>query len=69
MLTFEPIIRKKYPLQYVLTAEDKKKLLAANKDNTNISYLSLLKEMFTYKHLTVEDYLKGWSGIVLFQIK
>lgn len=67
MLTLNSIIENKYPVGYVLNAEDKIALLNENKDN-NYSYYCLLKEMLTYE-TTVNDLLRGWGGVNLFTIK
>ena len=68
MLTVNYLIDKKLPLGHVLTSEDKKALLEENRCG-DFSYLSLMKEMFHYKHITIQDLLNGWSGIKIVSIK
>jgi len=62
MLTINYLIEKKVPVHRLLCPADKKALLEENKDG-DISYLSLMREMFHYDHITVSDLLKGWGGI------
>jgi len=62
MLTINYLIDNKVPADKVLTPEDKAALLEENKDG-NFSYLCLMKEMFFYKHITVNSLLNGWGGI------
>jgi len=50
-----------------LTIEDRKELIEENKD-INISYLSLIKEMLFYRHMTVEQLLAGWGGVQVFKV-
>lgn len=67
MLTINYLIAKKLPTDHVLTAADKKALLEENKDK-NFSYLCLMREMFSYKHNTIADLLRGWGGVTLVQV-
>lgn len=67
MITIKCLIDKKYPIDHVLTDEDRKALIEENKD-ANYSYLCLLKEMLHYRDMTVESILHGWSGIKLVKI-
>ena len=67
MLTVNYLIKKKLPVSYILTDEDKQELIKENKD-ANYSYLCLMREMFHYRHITIEDLLNGWSGINLVKI-
>jgi hypothetical protein len=67
MLTMNCIVEKKYPLSHELTAEDKNNLLKENKDK-NYSYYCLLREMLGYK-TSVEGLLRGWGGVILFNLK
>lgn len=67
MLTINYLIENKTSINSILTNEDKTALLLENKDN-DFSYLSLMREMFFYKHITVSDLLKGWGGIKLVSI-
>lgn len=67
MITINYLIKLKLPTSHILTAEDKRELLAENKE-ANYSYLCLLKEMFEYKHTTIGDLLKGWGGVNLVKI-
>lgn len=67
MLTINYLIKNKLPLSHTLTDEDKKALLEENKDG-NFSYLCLMKEMFAYKHTTVESLLNGWGGVKLVKL-
>jgi hypothetical protein len=62
MLTINYLIEKKVPVHRLLSPADKKALLEENKDG-NISYLSLMREMFQYDHITVSDLLNGWGGV------
>ncbi len=68
MLTVKYLLDKKLSLGHVLTSEDKKALLEENKYG-DFSYLSLMKEMFSYKDTTVESLLRGWGGVVIVSIK
>lgn len=67
MGTLEYLKEKGYSLDKVLNDEDKREIL---KENANIdcSYLSLIKEMFSYE-VTVRDLLRGWGGVSLFTLK
>ena len=67
MLTIKYCTDNKLPLDHVLTDEDKKAILKEN-EGGNFSYLCLMKEMFFYKHITVESLLRGWSGITLVKV-
>ena len=67
MLTIKYLIKKKLPDNTVLTVKDKQELLKENKDN-NYSYLCLMREMFNYNHITVNDLLKGWGGVKLVKV-
>ena len=62
MLTINYLIEKKVPVHRLLSPADKKALLEENKGG-NTSYLSLMREMFYYDHITVSDLLRGWGGI------
>lgn len=67
MLTVNYCKKNQLPIEHVLTDEDKKALLEENKDG-NFSYLCLMKEMFNYKHITVESLLRGWGGVALVKV-
>lgn len=67
MGTIQCLIDKKYPLDHVLTDEDKKAILEENK-GINVSYLSLLREMLSYSDRTVSDVLRGWGGVQLVKV-
>lgn len=67
MLTVNYFVENKLSVNHVLTPEDKQQLLIENK-NGNYSYLSLLREMLSYRGMTVQDVLKGWSGIQLVKV-
>ncbi len=64
-LTINHLKENKYPLDHVLTSDDKIALIEENKD-ANFSYVCLMKEMFHYNGVTVESVLHGWSGVRLF---
>lgn len=66
MLSLQPLIDKKKPINEPLTEQEKQELIKYNKD-ANYSYLSLLKEYLNYAE-TVNDLLKGYSGIKLFKV-
>lgn len=68
MLTVQYAIDNKIPVDRVLTKEEKDAIILENKDK-DISYVSLLNEMFFYSHITMRDVLHGWSGIKLVTIK
>ena len=68
MGTLECMIKKKYPLEHILTDEDKQAIIAENKD-INISYLSLIKEMIGYKGTTIASLFRGWGGVQLFKVE
>ena len=67
MLTANYFTENQLPVDHVLTEEDKKAILEENKDG-NFSYLCLLKEMLSYKHVDVADVLHGWSGVQLVKL-
>lgn len=66
-LTLNCIKEKAYPIEHVLTSEDKQELIKENKGK-NFNYELLLKEMLTYEGVTVRSIIEGWSGVRLFQI-
>ena len=68
MGTIECLVKKKYPLEHILTEEDKKEIIKENKD-INISYLSLIKECIGYRGTTVETLLRGWGGVQIVNVK
>ena len=68
MLTMNWILENKFPIDYILNDRDKQELIDENKDN-NYSYLCLLKEMLSYRHMSVESLLNGWGGVKLFSLK
>jgi hypothetical protein len=65
MLSINHLKENKYPLDHVLTKEDKKALIKEN-EGKNFSYECLMKEMFQYSHITVESVLNGWGGVRVF---
>lgn len=67
MGTLEYLKEKNYSLDKVLTDKDKQEILKEN-ENIDCSYLSLIKEMFSYE-ITVRDLLRGWGGVSLFTLK
>lgn len=67
MLTMNYMYQLNYPIDHVLTRYDKAELIQENKDN-DYSYQCLLKEMLSYKHITVNDLFQGWSGVKLFKV-
>ena len=67
MLTINYLIENKTPVSKILTPSDKKALLEENK-NGNFSYLCLMKEMFSYNYITVNDLLKGWGGVKIVKV-
>jgi len=64
MLTINYAIDNKIPLDRPLTDMERKELIKENQNN-DFSYLSLLKEMLGYSHITMRDVIKGWSGVQL----
>ena len=67
MLTMNYLIEKDYPIDHVLTEFDKATLRMENL-NSNYSYVCLMNEMLSYKGRTVNDLLKGWGGVKLFEV-
>ena len=67
MLTINYLIQNKVPLSHKLTDEDKSILLDENKGQ-DISYLSLMREMFGYGHITVQDLIQGWGGVKIVNV-
>ena len=67
MLTINHLLEKDYSIDHVLTDLDKAILLEENKD-ANFSYLCLMKEMFSYSHITVDSLLQGWGGVQLVKL-
>ena len=65
-LSIQHLKDNSYPLDHVLTDEDKKALIKEN-EGKNFSYECLMKEMFSYQ-VTVESVLHGWSGIRIFYL-
>jgi len=61
-LTIKYLKKKNYPIDHVITDEDMRELLLENKDG-NFSYLCLLKEMYQYPNITVDDLLRGWGSV------
>ena len=68
MGTIECMIKKKVPVDRVLTREEKDEILKENKD-INISYLSLIKECLSYKPVTLRTLLNGWGGVKLIKVE
>ena len=66
-LTLNCIKEKAYPIEHVLTSEDKINLIKEN-EGKEFSYVCLMKEMLTYEGVTVESIIHGWSGVRLFYI-
>ena len=64
MLTINYAIKNKIPYHRPLTDIERKELIKENKGN-NYSYLSLLKEMLRYRHITIGDVMRGWGGVKL----
>jgi hypothetical protein len=68
-LTINYIKEKKYPLDHVLTREDKEAIRDENRDkDVSFSYVCLMEEMFRYSTLTVESLLHGWGGVRVFEV-
>ena len=67
MGTIECMIQRKKPLYEALTQDDKHAILEENK-NIDYSYLSLIKEVLSYKAATVDDLLSGYNGVRLINI-
>ena len=67
MLTVNYLINKRCSTGHVLTQSDKDALLDENRAG-EFSYLCLMKEMFTYSHITVADLLNGWGGIKIVSV-
>jgi len=64
MITIKYILENGISLVNPLTDHDRSMLLEENKQ-ANYSYLCLLKEMLSYKHIAPVDILNGWGGIKL----
>lgn len=68
MITIQHCIDNKIPVDQPLLKEDRIALLKENV-NADYSYKSLLKEVLSYPHTTVETLLTGWGGIQLVALK
>ena len=64
MISINYIKEKKISHDVKLSDHDKMMLLQENR-NVNFSYFTLLKEMLTYNHITVNDLKAGWGGVKL----
>jgi len=67
MGTIECMVKKKKPVLEPFTDEDRKEILEENKD-INVSYLSLIKEVLSYKDHSVHTLLRGWGGVKLIKV-
>jgi hypothetical protein len=67
MLKMTYLIEKNYPIDHVLTEFDKGALRLENL-SANYSYVCLMNEMLSYKHVTVDSLLNGWGGVKLFEV-
>lgn len=62
LLTVKHLIKKNYPIDHNLTEDDRTALLKENEDG-DFSFLCIMKEMFHYPILTVDDLFRGWGSV------
>lgn len=67
MGTIECMIKIKKDLYEPLTEKDKQLILEENK-NIDTSYLSLVKEVLSYKTSSINTLLNGWGGVKIINV-
>lgn len=68
-LTINYLKLKRYPLDHVLTYEDKVAIRMENEGkDVDYSYVCLMNEMLNHSTMTVRSLIEGWGGVRVFKV-